>query len=153
MSEQIAVDPVLFEDMVNFYSEFFHLPPLASKIHTYLIFDLARRGITFEEIVEEFSVSKSTVSTSLHLLLHLQLIREEKSEGRKRRFFINHGFTKIRFEQLLQRLQKEDELLGRLSEHFAKQGTYPKSKFGVYRDILKVSIQNIENALRRLYHE
>lgn len=149
MKERIQVDPALFEDMVAFYGEFFHVPPLAAKIHSYLIFDLARTGVTFDELVEALGASKSTVSTSLHLLISNELVHE-KIEGRKRRFFINHEFTRIRFEQLLGRLKRELSLLERLGEHFKSQDFTPLDKFYVYQEMLNNSINNIDNSLSKI---
>ncbi len=153
MHSRIAIDPTLLEDLISFYGEFFNLPPLAAKIQAFLIFDFDRQGVTFEELVEAFSVSKSSVSTTLHLLLDIGLIKELPIEGRRRLFSINNEFIQLRFEELLKRLKLEDSLFERLMEFRGTQGKYSQEKYEVYRNLIKNSISNIENSLEQLYNE
>jgi DNA-binding transcriptional regulator GbsR (MarR family) len=49
----------------------YNLPPLASRILGTLILDSCKAGITFEELLERTGASKSSVSTSLNLLLKM----------------------------------------------------------------------------------
>src|SRR5690606_16750451 len=111
----IKIDEKIFQDAVKFYGTVFNIPPLASKIYAYLIFDFDKVGITFDEFVEVFSASKSSVSTSITLLLNAQLIVDHsKMDERRRYFFINDGYKKIRFEKIVQKMQDELKLLGDL---------------------------------------
>ncbi|MHA6697684.1 GbsR/MarR family transcriptional regulator [Chryseobacterium sp. A301] len=153
MRSRIAIDPSLFEDFVSFYGEFFHLPPLAAKIQAFLIFDFDRQGVTFEELVEAFSASKSSISTNLHLLLEIGLIKEIPKESRKRFFSINNEFIRLRFEELLERLKSERSLFERLMVFRGTQGEYSKEKYEIYSNLIENSIANIENSLRQLYNE
>jgi hypothetical protein len=43
----MEIDKEIFQDLVKFYGEAFHLPPLAAKIYAYLIFDFEKKGVCF----------------------------------------------------------------------------------------------------------
>ena len=99
MDTNIQFDDKIFQDAVRFYSTVFSLPPLASKIYAYLLFDFEKAGVTFDEFVDVFGASKSSVSTSLLLLLNAELIVDHnKIDERKRYFYINDDYKRIRFE-------------------------------------------------------
>ncbi len=153
MHSRFNIDQALFEDWAAFFGECFHLPPLAAKIQALLIFDFTREGVTFEELVAAFSVSKSSISTSLHILLDIGLITELSKVGRKRYFSINNEFVKLRFEELLERLTTELGLYDRLIAHREAQGEDHQEKYQIYRTLIKNSIDNIKNSLSQLYNE
>jgi hypothetical protein len=46
MHKSIEIDEKIFQDAVKFYGTIFNLPPLASKIYAYLLFDYEKVGIT-----------------------------------------------------------------------------------------------------------
>lgn len=95
MKKSLEVDEKIFQDAVKFYGTVLNLPPLASKIYSYLIFDFDKVGITFDEFVEVFSASKSSVSTNLNLLISSELIIDvNKMDERKRYFFANDDYKK-----------------------------------------------------------
>jgi DNA-binding transcriptional regulator GbsR (MarR family) len=120
MHKSIEIDEKIFQNAVKFYGTVFSLPPLASKIYAYLLFDYDKVGITFDEFVEVLSASKSSVSTSISLLLNAELIVDHnKMDERKRYFFINDGYKKIRFEKIVQKMQDELQLLDDL-DNFKK---------------------------------
>ncbi|WP_449398180.1 transcriptional regulator [Chryseobacterium wanjuense] len=117
MHKSIEIDEKIFQDAVKFYGTVFSLPPLASKIYAYLLFDYEKVGITFDEFVEVLSASKSSVSTSISLLLNAELIVDHnKMDERKRYFFINDEYKKIRFEKIVQKMQDELKLLDDLDQ-------------------------------------
>ncbi len=128
MHQSIEIDEKIFQDAVKFYGTVFSLPPLASKIYSYLLFDYEKVGITFDEFVEVLSASKSSVSTSISLLLNAQLIVDHnKMDERKRYFFINDEYKKIRFEKIVQKMQDELKLLDDLN-NFKKVKTMDTTK-------------------------
>ena len=98
----MKIDKEIFRDMVKFYGDVLHLPPLAAKIYSYLIFDFDRNGVSFDEVVEIFSASKSAVSSNLNLLLNLNIITDfNKIDERKRFFVMNEKYMKIRFDEII----------------------------------------------------
>jgi len=151
MNKSIEIDEKIFQDAVKFYSTILNLPPLASKIYSYLIFDFEKLGIPFDEFVEVFSASKSSVSTSISLLLNSQLIVDvNKMDERKRYFFANDDYKKIRFEKIVQKMKDELKLIDDL-ENFRKVNDKEyDQKMEVYKSLLNKSISNIQESLNKL---
>ncbi|HZJ36616.1 MAG TPA: winged helix-turn-helix domain-containing protein [Gillisia sp.] len=65
------------------------LAPVAARIFATLILT-EKKGITFEELVEELNASKSTISTHLEHLQSLNKISYETRPGDRKRYFIIH---------------------------------------------------------------
>lgn len=151
MNKSIEIDEKIFQDAVKFYGTLFNLPPLASKIYSYLIFDFEKVGIPFDEFVEVFSASKSSVSTNIALLLNSQLIVDvNKMDERKRYFFANEDYKKIRFEKIVQKMQDELKLLADLKQFRKTNDEGDDEKMEVYKSLLNKSISNIQESLNKL---
>lgn len=151
MNKSIEIDEKIFQDAVKFYSTMFNLPPLASKIYSYLIFDFEKVGITFDEFVDVFSASKSSVSTNISLLLNSQLIVDvNKMDERKRYFFANEDYKKIRFEKIVQKMQDELKLLDDLNQFRKVKDEDYDQKIEVYKSLLNKNIVNIQESLNKL---
>jgi DNA-binding transcriptional regulator GbsR (MarR family) len=113
----IEIDRDLFCEMVKFYGKTYNLPPLAAKIYSYLIFDFERKGVPFDEFVEIFAASKSSVSTSLNLLLNLNIINDfNKIDERKRFFVMNEKYMKIRCEEIIAKMESELAIINKLKD-------------------------------------
>jgi len=63
------------------------LSPVASRIFATLILT-EKKGITFEELVEELNASKSTISTNLEHLQSLNKVSYITKPGDRKRYFI-----------------------------------------------------------------
>ncbi|MCE3074396.1 transcriptional regulator [Chryseobacterium gwangjuense] len=151
MHKSIEIDEKIFQDAVKFYGTIFNVPPLASKIYAYLLFDYDKVGITFDEFVEVLSASKSSVSTSISLLLKAQLIVDHnKMDERKRYFFINDEYKKIRFEKIVQKMQDELKLLDDLDQFKKNHDDGYNEKMEVYKALLNKNILNIQESLNKL---
>ncbi|MDV7695834.1 transcriptional regulator [Chryseobacterium soli] len=151
MSQSIEIDEKIFQDAVKFYGTIFNIPPLASKIYAYLLFDYRKVGITFDEFVEVLSASKSSVSTSISLLLNAQLITDHnKMDERKRYFFTNEEYKKIRFEKIVQKMQDELKLLDDLEGFKKFKDDDYDEKMEAYKTLLNKSIKNIQESLNKL---
>ncbi|MCX8524833.1 transcriptional regulator [Chryseobacterium formosus] len=151
MKKSLEVDEKIFQDAVKFYGTILNLPPLASKIYSYLIFDFDKVGITFDEFVEVFSASKSSVSTSLVLLLNAELIVDvNKMDERKRYFFANDDYKKIRFEKIVQKMQDELKLLDALKNFRKTEQKDTDDRNEAYKALLNKSISNIQESLNKL---
>lgn len=151
MNKSIEIDEKIFQDAVKFYSTMFNLPPLASKIYSYLIFDFEKVGITFDEFVEVFSASKSSVSTNIALLLSSQLIiYVNKMDERKRYFFTNNDYKRIRFEKIVQKMKDELKLLEDLRQFRKVKDEEDDKKTEVYKSLLNKNIVNIQESLNKL---
>ncbi|AZA54842.1 MAG: transcriptional regulator [Chryseobacterium sp.] len=151
MHKSIEIDEKIFQDAVKFYGTVFNLPPLASKIYAYLLFDYEKVGITFDEFVEVLSASKSSVSTSISLLLSSQLIVDHnKMDERKRYFFINDEYKKIRFEKIVQKMKDELKLLDDLNNFKKVKDDGYDEKIEAYKALLDKNIINIQESLNKL---
>lgn len=151
MHQSIEVDEKIFQDAVKFYGTIFNLPPLASKIYAYLLFDYEKVGITFDEFVEVLSASKSSVSTSISLLLNAQLIIDHnKMDERKRYFFINDEYKKIRFEKIVQKMEDELKLLDDLNNFKKNDDNQYNERIEAYKALLYKNIENIQESLNKL---
>ncbi|CAM2996455.1 transcriptional regulator [Chryseobacterium flavum] len=151
MHQSIEIDEKIFQDAVKFYGTVFNLPPLASKIYAYLLFDYEKVGITFDEFVEVLSASKSSVSTSISLLLNAQLIIDHnKMDERKRYFFINDEYKKIRFEKIVQKMKDELKLLDDLNNFKKSNDDGYNERIEHYKTLLNKNIENIQESLNKL---
>ncbi|AZA74418.1 GbsR/MarR family transcriptional regulator [Chryseobacterium indoltheticum] len=151
MKKSLEVDAKIFQDAVKFYGTVLNLPPLASKIYSYLIFDFDKVGITFDEFVEVFSASKSSVSTNLNLLINSELIIDvNKMDERKRYFFANDDYKKIRFEKIVQKMQDELKLLDDLKNFRKTEHKEDEERIEVYKALLNKNISNIQESLNKL---
>ena len=151
MKKSLEVDEKIFQVAVKFYGTVLNLPPLASKIYSYLIFDFDKVGITFDEFVEVFSASKSSVSTNLNLLINSELIIDvNKMDERKRYFFANDDYKKIRFEKIVQKMQDELKLLDDLKNFRKTEHKEDEERIEVYKALLNKNISNIQESLNKL---
>lgn len=151
MNQTLKVDKKIFQDAVKFYGTVLNLPPLASKIYSYLIFDFDKVGITFDEFVVVFSASKSSVSTSVSLLLNLQLIVDiNKMDERKRYFFANDDYKRIRFEKIVQKMKDELKLMDDLKNFRGNENKDAEERNEAYKALLNKSIITIQESLNKL---
>lgn len=97
---------------VHFESTF-NLPPLASRILGTLIVDGCRSGITFEELVERMNASKSSVSTSVNLLLKLGKIKYYTMCGDRKKYFKAAPFSE-RLSNYIKIIEFEKEMIDRM---------------------------------------
>lgn len=144
----IEIDKQLFREMVKFYGDVFHLPPLAAKIYAYLIFDFERNGVSFDAFVEVFSASKSSVSSNLNLLLNLNIIKDfNKIDERKRFFVMNEKYMKIRFEEIIVKMEREVSILDQLKAFRNTKDENILRKFEIYTALFSKNISNIKETL------
>lgn len=147
----VEIEKDLFCDMVKFYGNAFHLPPLAAKIYAYLIFDFDRKGVAFDEFVEVFSASKSSVSSNLNLLLNLNIISDFiRIDERKRFFVMNEKYMQIRFAEIITKMEDELLILNKLKDFRNSNDEASLKKFEIYQNLFQNSISNIKNNLHQL---
>ena len=147
----MKIDKEIFSEMVNFYGDVFHIPPLAAKIYAYLIFDFERKGVCFDKFVDVFSASKSSVSSNLNLLLNLNIINDfNKIDERKRFFVMNENFMKIRFEEIIEKMERELSILHNLKDFRNTSDESALRKFEIYTRLFNKNISNIKETLPQL---
>jgi DNA-binding transcriptional regulator GbsR (MarR family) len=97
------------------------------------------------------SASKSSVSTSISLLLNAELIVDHnKMDERKRYFFINEEYKKIRFEKIVQKMQDELKLLDDLDNFKKNHDDGYNERIEAYKALLNKNIKNIQESLNKL---
>ncbi|MDO5615234.1 MAG: transcriptional regulator [Cruoricaptor ignavus] len=151
MQKNLEIDETIFQNMVKFYGEIYNLPPLSAKIYAYLYFDFERKGLTFDELVDDFCASKSSISTSLQHLMNAKLINDiSKIDERKRYFLINCDYVKIRFENIVSKLSREIQIIEDLEQFRRKKSIEPCGKLDVYRSLLERSTKDIQETINIL---
>lgn len=127
----------LVEEFAAHYIEAYSLPPLAAKIYAFLLMDCKREGITFDELVEVFNVSKSSVSNSLHLLSqHKHIEQFTKIDQRKRLY-------RVSGEHIILRLKK--------IHNFLQREKYLSEKFRCYRENNSEELNEIHQKGAKIY--
>uniref|UniRef100_UPI0035B0A768 transcriptional regulator n=1 Tax=Cloacibacterium sp. TaxID=1913682 RepID=UPI0035B0A768 len=122
-------------------------------IYAYLAFDFEKNGLAFDELVETFCASKSSISASINFLLNANLIKTvNKIDERKRYFVFNDDFVKFRFEEIVNRLKREMKILDQLNNYRESQleSSQLSERYSIYRNLLEKNIENIENTLNKL---
>lgn len=156
MQNSITIDEILYQKLVSFYGDSYHLPPLAAKIYAYLTFDFDNVGVTFDEFVDVMKASKSSVSSNLNLLQsngYLSVLN--KMDERKRFFIINPDYVNIRFDCLMNKFEKEMDILEglktfRQSCETSENSKNYISKLNIYISLLKTNIENFSQTLKKL---
>lgn len=111
----------LLEKFVLHFEQLYHLPPLAAKILGVLILEGHNHPLTFEKILERTQASKSSVSTSLNLLLKQKRITYAYQEGQRRKYFKAVPFSE-RLDFYEQLLESERKLIDAVMQYRERQG-------------------------------
>ncbi|NDI99611.1 hypothetical protein GWA97_11040 [Flavobacterium sp. LaA7.5] len=91
----------------------YNLPPLASRILGTLIIDSCKAGITFEELTERTGASKSSVSTSLNLLLKMGKIIYYTVPCDRKKYFKPSPLSE-RFSNYMKMIDLEKKIVERI---------------------------------------
>lgn len=151
----VATKKELYQDMVAFYGNLYGLPPLNAKIYVYMMIDPKTDGYTFDELLEKFNVSKSSLSNSLQMLIQNKYVEYiTPIDSRKRYYRINPKFMGIRFGNILDKLVREKELMQRMIQ-CNKEAKAPNEQVikGIhqYIGILDKHIKTVESTVKNLH--
>ncbi|KAF2518308.1 hypothetical protein E0W68_09815 [Flavobacterium salilacus subsp. salilacus] len=102
----------------------YNLPPLASRILGTLIIDSCKAGITFEELTERTGASKSSVSTSLNLLLKMGKIVYYTVPCDRRKYFKPSPLSE-RFSSYIKMIDFEKKIVERMIAYRKKTAECP----------------------------
>lgn len=153
LKTKLKIDLEIYQELIDFYGNLFNLPPLSAKIYAFLIFDFDKKGHTFDELLDVFCASKSSISSSINFLLNSNLIKTiNKINERKRYFIINDDFVKIRFEEILNRMKKEIAIMEKIQKFNGQINSEIEkpTRFEIYKEMLERNRDNIENTLKKL---
>lgn len=150
--DQRLVD--LFQDFCAHHEVVYHFSPLTAQIYTYIMFNNNRDGVTFDELVERLSASKSSVSTSLNLLIsNNQIEHFNKIDERKRFFRLNSNFITTRLELIKNMLDRESALTLKLRGYVEEELINTSNcqvKMKLYIDHLENSKIQLTNTIEKL---
>ena len=151
MFTKFEIDKTILDDYSKFYEQFYELPPLAAKVISLLQFDFDKAGVTFDELKDYFSASKSSVSNAVNLLLSKNLIIDFKLALRRKRYFtINPDYPKIKLGEIVEKLETEISLLERIQNTIKVTQDKDYQDFIIYKNLLQNNINDIKVSLRKL---
>lgn len=101
------------------FETLYHFPPLASRILGVLIVDSCNKGMTFEDLVERMLASKSSVSTSLNLLLKIGKITYYTLPGDRKKYFKPSPFSE-RLDNYLKMIDFEKKIIDKMVSYREK---------------------------------
>lgn len=144
----------LIEELGIHFEGLYHLPPLASRIYSILILN-GYEGMTFEQLMEKTEASKSSVSTSINLLIQTNKVEYFTKAGDRKRYFRNRkNHLKLRLGNYKTLIDREIELFGKTSDFLKafNNKTYKENLCytSIYIDHLKESKKILEATLDKL---
>lgn len=143
----------LVEMLGVFFETTHHLPPLASRILGNLIIDGCKNGLTFEDLVDRMAASKSTVSTSLNLLLKTGKVTYYTISGDRKKYFKPSPFSN-RLQTYLEMIDLEKKIIDRMTSYREKTVSCPEEQCNLEnmheykKHVLNVEII-LENTIQR----
>ena len=150
---------VLLEMMAELFRRMHHLSPMAAKILSVLAIEGRTHGLTFEDLIERLKVSKSALSTNIHLLLDKELIYYETKEGKRRKYFKSFPFDK-RFGEFLELIRYEKDFTMRFQQYMKVQNENEHlfteeriHKLGLFLDYLNQIEHLTQDFLKKLKQE
>jgi len=144
----------LIEELGMHFEGLYHLPPLASRIYSILILN-GYGGMTFDQLMEQTEASKSSVSTSINLLMQTDKVDYFTKAGDRKRYFKNKkNHLKLRLGNYKTLIENEIELFGKTSAYLKAYDlkTYKENLCytTIYIDHLKESKKILEATLDKL---
>ncbi|MFP9112931.1 GbsR/MarR family transcriptional regulator [Flavobacterium sp. RHBU_3] len=120
------------EELIELFGVHFenigHLPPLGSRILATLILDSCSRQYTFEDLVEEMSASKSSISTNLNLLLKMGKITYYTLPCDRKKYYRPSEFSE-RFDNYLKMIAFEKGIMEKMLDYRSKTVSCQAEKF------------------------
>ena len=108
----------LFENFSVHLEKAYNFPPLAAKVQAYMVLQSDKEGYTFEDLLKVFKVSKSSLSTSINLLLSKDQIEYiHKIDSRKRYFRLNYNYVPEKLEFLHGMITKDLFFTTKINAH------------------------------------
>lgn len=143
----------LFKEVAAHYELFYKLPPLTARVYTLLVFNNCKDGLTFEELLEIFHASKSSISCSINALIELNFIEQFKKDNERKRYFrVMRNLFLIRMEDVYKRMVREREISIKLREYRKSQCNelFKEEEFDFYISHLENATTSIEKTIQNL---
>jgi DNA-binding transcriptional regulator GbsR (MarR family) len=149
-----ACDLEIFKCYSAHLEQVYKLPPLTAKLQTFMVLQSSDEGFTFEELLEVFKVSKSSLSNSINYLLSTNQIEYiNKINSRKRYFRLNAEYLPEKLEYLFNQIKHEHAFSLRINKHREKLNRTFAEKNGlidVYIEHLEKSQVLFEETLQKI---
>ncbi|SDL64256.1 GbsR/MarR family transcriptional regulator [Kriegella aquimaris] len=113
---------ILIEELGIHFENEYSLPPLAARIFANLVIT-DEVGLTFDDCLTKRGASKSSISTSLNLLLQLGMITYFTKSGDRRRYFKiadKSTFFIKKLEQALKKAANESKMIQKVTSYNQK---------------------------------
>lgn len=154
MLEERKLKEQLIEEVGVHIEQEGQLSPLAARIYALLML-CPQVGHCFDELVELSKSSKSSVSTSLNLLLSKGSIEYFTKPGERKRFFrLSRSYLKINLASNKERISKELQLIEKMenfNSRYNQEKYHTHKAFGrLYKDYLQLHYANLENTINKM---
>ena len=149
---------LLIEELGIHFENEYSLPPLAARIFASLVIT-EEEGLTFDDCLTKRGASKSSISTSLNLLLQMNFVKYFTKSGDRRRYFKiaeKDAFFIKKLNKTLKKLEDESEIIEKVvafnKAYNAEKHEANKEKKRIYmkcledtKAIYKKTIINLKN--------
>lgn len=142
----------LFKEVCAHYEAYYKLQPLTARLYALFVFNNCQEGFTFDELLETFQASKSSISHSINSLIEMNFIEQIKKENERKRYFrANQSFFLLRLEDVYERLMREKEINEKLREYRKEQDNlmFNKEEYEYYvthlDEVTKSILKTIQN--------
>ncbi len=141
----------LIEELGVHFEKKYNFPPLAARIYSQLILT-EEDGLTFEDCLSKRGASKSSISTSLNLLLQLETITYFTKSGDRKRYFKisdNNTFFLNKLEDNLKNIIQERVIIKKVEDY---NKTYNTKKYRENNKKTKLFLNYLDDNEKLLKH-
>ncbi|MBU2995749.1 transcriptional regulator [Cellulophaga baltica] len=149
----------LIEELGIHMEDEYSLAPLPARIFANLVIT-DENGLTFEDCLTKRGASKSSISTSLNLLLQLGMITYFTKSGDRKRYFKVTDHDKFFVQKLDQAIKKVDNETYMMNKVIAYTKKYNPEKYNArkinydaYLQCIADSKECYDNAIKKLKKE
>jgi|SRR5690554_649120 len=143
----------LFKEVCTHYETYYKLQPLTARLYALFVLNNCREGFTFEELLEIFQASKSSISHSINSLIEMNFIEQIKKENERKRYFrANQRFFLLRLESVYERLIKENEINEKLRAYREKHNNlmFNEEEYKHYVTHINEVTKSLRNTIENL---
>ncbi|WP_334125732.1 hypothetical protein [Empedobacter brevis] len=154
-TENNACNMDLFCSFSAFLEKTYKFPPLTAKLQAYMVLESNEEGFTFEELLEVFNVSKSSLSNSINYLLSMKHIEYiNKINSRKRYFRLNFNYLTEKLDFLFEMISQDIVFTNRIKEHKIANNTLSKNEknrvIDIYLDHLNQTKELLDETIQKI---
>ncbi len=136
--------------------EEYNLPPLAARIYAILILT-DKDGLTFEDCLERRGASKSSISTSLNLLVNMGMVTYFTKHGDRKRYFITakkKTFFLSKLQESRKRVENEKNIITMVmeyhKEHCPNKYEEGRPKTTIYLEYMQKNEKLLNESIEKL---